>query len=348
MKKLLPFISAIFLVAFAIVLVNCGEDHHAVTTTNQFALIREAPPTGASAAALHRHLPTSLRHLSVAQRRALMRANKPHQGIGLKPLAVEIEPGTDSVVIMNNDGSGEVTVYDQGGWFYSVHMGYDGVHGVATAEDLNHWVQVYYADLSDKNNPVLTQLTTEQVDHYSAQLSWDNKTVAYMKYVEATDYDQTAVISSSGGTEKILSTTFDIDCPTFAPNGKIVFGNDDEGIIYIMNADGTGIAELITRGDNQFDGAPSVSPDGKTVAFERCTGDAGCDVWKANIDGSGATQVTNNGHSWDPMFINNKIVFAIWDDNGYNDIYSIDPNGQNMKQLTSTAAQQEYFDWWWW
>jgi Tol biopolymer transport system component len=345
-KKLFPFLSATLLAAFAIVLVNCGNDSHPLTATNQFALIREAVPAGASISAAQRHLPTSFRHLPVAQRRALMRVAKPHQGTGLKPLAVEISPGTDSVVIMNNDGTGEAVVYNQGGWFYSVHMGYDGKHGVATAEDLNHYVQVYYADLTDKNNPVLTQLTTEQTDHYSAQLSWDNKTVAYLKYVEAADYDQTAVISSSGGTEKVLSTTFDIDCPTFAPNGKIVFGNDDDGTIYIMNGDGTGIEPLITRTDTQFDGAPSVSPDGKTVAFERCITEAGCDVWTANIDGSSPKQITNNGQSWDPMFINNKIVFVM-NNNGNNDIYSMDSNGQNQKQLTTNPAQ-EYFDWWWW
>ncbi len=348
MRKLLPFLSAIFLVAFAIVLVNCGNDSHPFTATNQFALIRQAPSTGGSISAAQRHLPASLRHLSVAQRRALLRAHKLQQGTGLKAADVEILPGTDSVVIMPNDGSGEKIVYNEGGKFWSVHMGYDGKHGVATAVDVNGYIQVYYADLSNLDNPVLTQLTTEQVDHYSAQLSWDNKTVVYMKYVEATDYDQSAIISTSGGTEKILSTTFDVDCPTFAPNGKIVFGNDDEGSIYIMNGDGTGISQLITRGDNQYDGAPSVSPDGKTVVFERCAGDAGCDVWKANIDGSGQTQITNNGHSWDPMFINNKIVFVVSDSNwDYNDIYSMDPNGQNQKQLTSNAAQEMFDEWWW-
>lgn len=334
------------MLAFAIVLVNCGDNSHPITATNQFALIREAPALGATGSATQRHLPMALRHLPVAQRRALLRSHKLGQGTGLRPAAVEIGPGTDSVVLMNNDGSGETIVYDQGGRFWNAHMGYDGKHGVATAEDLNGDVQVYYADLTNLNDPILTQLTTEPVDHYSAQLSWDNKTVVYMKYVEAADYDQAAIISSSGGTETILSTTFDIDCPTFAPSGKIVFGNDDEGIIYIMNADGTGITQLITPGANQYDGAPSVSPDGKTVAFERCTSEAGCDIWKANIDGSNATRVTTNGESWDPMFINNKIVYVFYDGVD-NDIYSMDPNGQNQKPLTSNSVE-EYFDYWWW
>jgi Tol biopolymer transport system component len=112
-----------------------------------------------------------------------------------------------------------------------------------------------------------------------------------------------------------------------------------------MNADGSGIAKLITPGAGDYDGAPSVSPNGKTITFERCN--EGCDIWTANIDGSSAKNLTNNGVSWDPMFVNNKIVYVAWNDNGYNNIYSMDPNGQNQKQLTSTPADEMFDEWWW-
>lgn len=328
-------------------LVNCGDDSHPITAANQFALIREAPPGGASISAAQRHLPMTLRRLPMADRRASQRAHKLHQGTGLKPLAVEIGAGTDSVVIMNNDGSGETIVYDQGGWFYSVHMGHDGKHGVAAAEDLNGDIQVYYADLTDKNNPILTQLTSEPLDHYSAQLSWDNKKVVYTKFVTEAGHDEVVTMSTSGGTETILSTTFDAHLPAFAPNGKIMLMNYDTETIYIMNADGTGISQLITPGATQYDACPSVSPDGKIITFERYDSATDTDdVWKANIDGSNATKLTTNGQSWDPMFINNKIVYVSWDEVD-NDIYSMDPNGQNQKPLTTNSVN-EYFDYWWW
>ncbi len=276
-----------------------------------------------------------------------LRAHKLHQGAGLRPLAVEIGPGTDSVVIMNNDGTGETVVYNQGGWFYSVHMGADGKHGVATAEDVNGDIQVYYADITDKNNPVLTQLTTEPVDHWSAQLSWDNKSVVYMKYVLEADMDQAAIMSTSGGTEKILSTTFDVDLPSFTPDGKIVFGNDETERIYMMNADGSNVHQIITPGEGEEDYCPSVSPDGKTITFDRWVPQQPDDIWTANIDGSNAKRLTTSGDNTDPMFVNNKIVYLHWTPaTDVLDIYSMDANGQNQKPLT-TASSQQYFDYWW-
>jgi Tol biopolymer transport system component len=323
--------------AFAIASVDCGSDHHNLAT-NQFAFVSEAA-TGTALSAVQRH--SSMHHVSSRHR-----DHGPLQSAGLKPWLEGFPVGTDSVTLMNNDGSGKVVIAAEGAWIYSAQEGYDGKKGVATVQDNNGYYQIVYVDLRDQNNPVLTQLTTEAVDHWSPQLSWDGTKVVYMKYGSDTGYDQVVLMSTSGGAETVLATDFNASYPTFTADGKILFGNGDHETICIMSADGTGITQLTTPDAGQSDYMPSVSPDGKTITFDRYNSAQGTDdIWTANIDGSNAKQITTDGMNWDPMFVNKRIVFLSWRDGGGNDqVYSVNPDGTNQQALT-TDVNAHYFDW---
>ena len=332
MRKLLPLISAIFLVAFAIVLVNCGNDSHPFTATNQFAFIRPAPIGGAARSTVQRQF-----HV---ERGPAISAHRFHRAAGIKPLAIEIGSGTDSVVLMTNDGTGEQVVANQAGWFESVQLGYDGKRGVGVAEDLNGYYQVYYVDLSDKNNPTATQLTSDSEDHWGAQISWDGKKVVFTKWVESASNYQVVVMPSTGGTETLVNTTFDANYPTFAPNGKIVLENDDTDTIVIMNADGTGVTDITSEQDTEHsDWGPAVSPDGKTVILSRMS-----DIYSVSINGGTPTPLTTDGESWDPMVVKDKIVYMSWPaDASSDEIFSMNLDGSGKKQLTTNSVN-EYFE----
>ncbi|WP_018685287.1 DUF11 domain-containing protein [Actinokineospora enzanensis] len=77
-------------------------------------------------------------------------------------------------------------------------------------------------------------------------------------------------------------------------NGKIYYhdGAGDNLDIYSVNPDGTERARLTT--DSGYDISPSVSPDGRKVAFVSGRGGVG-QVWVMNADGSGQIQVGTDG-----------------------------------------------------
>ena len=81
----------------------------------------------------------------------------------------------------------------------------------------------------------------------------------------------------------------DDSMPDFSPNGRrIAFtsNRDQQGEIYVMNADGSGQKRLTRRpGD---DWAPRFSPDGTRIAFTQLPGT----IWTMNADGTGLRKLT--------------------------------------------------------
>jgi dipeptidyl aminopeptidase/acylaminoacyl peptidase len=177
----------------------------------------------------------------------------------------------------------------------------------------------------------------------------------------------------TGVTQLTDSPGFDV-APAWSPDGsKIVFSSERDGIfagpltparkIYVMNADGSGQTRL-TSGTT-VDASPSWSADGTKIVFSRaeliCTptpeGGEVCDLpyqlHIMNSDGSGLTQVTNNGGQnlgavWSPD--GERIAFGSTRPDPLSgssnlDVYSINPDGSAEARLTTNSAVDEYPDW---
>jgi Tol biopolymer transport system component len=88
--------------------------------------------------------------------------------------------------------------------------------------------------------------------------------------------------------------------PHWSPDGHLIaFNNEarESGLqIYVVHPDGSGLTRVTdpTNGDHSFE--PVWSPDSTKLLFSRVHGTQGSyqeDLWIANADGKGLTQVTN-------------------------------------------------------
>lgn len=162
-------------------------------------------------------------------------------------------------------------------------------------------------------------------------------------------------------TQPVLLRTGDERYPSYSPDGtQIAFRGDldlaepsgDEEI-YVMNADGTDVRQLTSNAD--FDSAPSWSPDGKRILFERAP--AGTftpgteaqekDIYVMNVDGSHVRRLTDSpGLDEGPEFSPDatKIAFSSARD-GQQEIYVMDADGSNPRRLTDNPARDESPDW---
>ncbi|MGH3071981.1 MAG: TolB family protein [Gaiellaceae bacterium] len=126
-------------------------------------------------------------------------------------------------------------------------------------------------------------------EHYSP--AWHGSTIVYSSSrVSAFNTELFRVpakrLTFTKGSDGVLG---DDSMPDFSPDGRrIAFtsNRDQQGEIYVMNANGTGQKRLTHRpGD---DWAPDFSPDGTKIAFTQLPGT----IWTMNADGSGLRKLT--------------------------------------------------------
>jgi Tol biopolymer transport system component len=162
-------------------------------------------------------------------------------------------------------------------------------------------------------------------------------------------------------TQAVLLRTGDERYPSYSPDGtQIAFRGDldlaepsgDEEI-YVMDADGTNVRQLTSNAD--FDSAPSWSPDGGWILFERApagTFTTGVeaqekDVYVMRADGTDVRRLTDSpGLDEGPEFSpdGTRIAFSSARD-GQQEIYVMDADGANPRRLTDNPARDESPDW---
>jgi Tol biopolymer transport system component len=234
--------------------------------------------------------------------------NRVHKGVsavvGAAATGPDIAPGTHSLVTIKNDGTGEQVVASQAGWFYSVQYSYDGTKAVFSAEDSAGYLQVYVVDMT-KSPLTPVQITTDTSDHWYPQLSFDGKQVVFVTYSGEWS-GQAVLMSSSGGAQTVITVAghpeYDINGPTFTPDGKIVFEEDNNDSIAIMDQTGSNFRLLTNELGEYLDDFPAVSADGKTVIFTREGSIYSADVNGAAPDAN-LKQLTTTGMDGDPLYV---------------------------------------------
>jgi TolB protein len=195
------------------------------------------------------------------------------------------------------------------------------------------------------------------------QPSWspDGTRLLYRKtpdnpIVQDADIWQIDVDPANPNPRPVLERAGDERYPSYSPDGtKIVFRGDHDLVdhsgdeeLYVMNADGTGIAQLTSNA--VFDSAPAFSPDGTKLAFEsaRDSGNAlVLDIYVMNADGSDVRRLTadpahDEGPIWSPD--GTKIAFTS-ERGGSSDIWLMKADGSGLRRLTDDPSRDESPDW---
>lgn len=137
------------------------------------------------------------------------------------------------------------------------------------------------------------------------QPSWspDGRTIAFSQVVKLCRFDVCSahifVITANGGGATDISGSGDkIDYePAWSPDGTRIAFQEDRNI-WVMEADGSGKAQLTGQGSFVQDFAPIWAPDGSKIAFERALGTA--QIFVMNADGSHPTNLSNNSEAEAP------------------------------------------------
>jgi TolB protein len=151
--------------------------------------------------------------------------------------------------------------------------------------------------------------------------------------------------------------------PEWSPDGqRIVFNSNRHDVnqrylnIYVMDADGSDITRVTTSPELIDDWRPSWSPDGSRIAFERrdYAADDTMEIYVVGVDGSGEQNLTNHPTALDEMpawsprgdliaFYSNRDAPSSDDLTG--EIYVMEPDGSNVRRLTSTPDGESFPQW---
>jgi len=169
--------------------------------------------------------------------------------------------------------------------------------------------------------------------------------------------------SDGGGLFQLTSIPGGDDVPgSWSPDGKRVvfhrFGpNGDEGL-FVVNANGTGLRQILPPSLAAGCCALDWSPQGNDIVFSRhVTSDVHSSIWVVHADGSGLHEVdvqpatacggANSdstadgcfGPSWSPD--GTKIVFAKGQNGDVDaNIYTVNADGTDLTQVTHTGGSQ--------
>ena len=151
----------------------------------------------------------------------------------------------------------------------------------------------------------------------SPSFSPDGRYIAYRSQARAgfeADAWKLMLYDRESGKSRSLSDKFDfhVESFTFSPDSrKIYFVSHERGLtpIYSMSVNGDQLTKLIAEGYNDD---VKISADGKTLVFTRSSSTMPTEIFRANADGSGVTQITRTNETQLSGFNLKPVESANW------------------------------------
>jgi Tol biopolymer transport system component len=223
-------------------------------------------------------------------------------------------------------------------------------------EDSDGFAQTWVAD-KDLSNQV--KLTSESADSGWAVWKPGGAKLAFeSNRADPDPTDRNAINDiftmnpDGSGVVKLTHSEDVSDAAAWSPDGsQIAFGSDRRNgawrrEIYVMDADGSNVRRVSTLPANaELDTAPRFSPDGRRLVFTRYINESApvrSALFTVRVDGGGLKQLTPWGNGagdadWSPS--GKKLVFEANPNNRcYGDVYTVDSDGQHLKNITDNRC----------
>jgi TolB protein len=184
------------------------------------------------------------------------------------------------------------------------------------------------------------QLTHNQYSETGPRFSPDGRKILYAS--QRNETSNLFLLDIASGIEKPLTTTRALeDSAVFAPDGRIVFSsssNNNFYQIYEIKGDGSQMKQ-ITQGQEYNQTLPTVSPDGKTIAFVMRKLDV-FNIYLMDMDGRNIRPLmAGPSNNTEPVFSRDgKRIFFSSNRTGNFEIYSINLDGLDLQNLTKNPA----------
>ncbi len=241
------------------------------------------------------------------------------------------EKGGAMRILTPSDNDDDLT--DEGGW----HPAYspDG-ELIAMAARRGGSPSIWLIDGPNGDRSLLQRVTPEGATGLDEMPNWHptDDALVYASTRPDGNYDIRTINTDATGLTELIATTAEEKWPCYNPT-------DDDEVVYQSDAAGntdiwvytisTTTATNLTATSPFRDEAPSWSPDGNTIVFHSDRG-GDFDIWSMAPDGSGLTQLTDDGRSdgypvWKAD--GSRIIFT-----RNREVWSMNPDGSDPKQLT--------------
>ena len=284
----------------------------------------------------------------------------PHATAATSKLSyVEYDGATSmSLNSINSDGTNDTVLASDNGMAngqFGVEWSPDGTKLAYTQSDAggSQWnVFVMNADGTNK-----LQLTTDNISGpFGLAWSPDSTKIAFVTINAGPSYSVQSINIDGSNRTQLTNSGVDV-CPKWTSTNKLVFVSfrDANTEMYTMNADGSSQTNITNDGtaveglvgqDCTFD----VSPDGAKILYstDRDGPASLYEIYSMNIDGSSSTRLTNSNASAVNLFpmwnhSGTKIAYSsnnhdVGGGGNGHQIYSMDADGSNQTQLTSTGG----------
>lgn len=214
---------------------------------------------------------------------------------------------------------------------------------IAFVSDNTGHKEIYYCDFDGTN---ITKFTNDKSIAISPSWSYDNKWLAFTSYKRK--IPEIFIKSFKGGKGYIVSEGRLNITPSWVP-GRLslaaVFSKDGNPDIYLISGKGKVIKSLVKGWG--IDVSPAFSPDGRKMVFVSQRGGSP-QIYIKDFDKNLISRLSfygkyNTSPSWSPT--GEFIAFVgLTREDGIN-IYSIRPDGSDLKQLTMNSKDNEEPTW---